>query len=117
MEPNLSNSLALLDSISEQQLYDNLIRQLNKDFMLAGIRHEFKPDIMVTQLVTSLRDKIQELISDHFNDLLNLLYVVDLSEMEVKNLSTGEQGASADEITYLLLRRLWKKVWLKHKLS
>ena len=117
MTSDATNSLALLQGISDRQLYTNLIKQLNKDFMLAGIHAEFDLELTPVKLVAILQDKLQDLMNNKFNDLLNLLYVVDLSEMEVKNLNSGEQGTRADDISYLLLKRLWKKVWMKNKLS
>ena len=117
MNPDLTKSLTLLENISDRQLYTNLIKQLNKDCMLAGIRVEFDLDLTPTQLVGGLRDTLQDLMNNRFDEFLNLLYVVDLSEMKIKNLETRQSEPMADEISYLLLKRLWKKVWFKQKLS
>ncbi len=117
MKPDLSESLVLLESISDQHLYTSLIAQLNKDFMLAGIGESFDQDLSPQKLVTEVRSSIHDLIRDDFNDFLNLLYVVDISEYKVRQLDTSKPEILADEITPILLKRLWKKVWLKNKLS
>lgn len=117
MKSEMSEGLVLLESISEKQLYTDLITQLNKDFMLSGVRVEFDLNSSPEQLVLILRDKIRDLILNDFNDFLNLLYVIDISEFEVKKLDTEHAGTLADELTVLVLKRLWKKVWYRHKLS
>ena len=117
MKSEMSEGLVLLESISEKHLYADLIAQLNKDFMLSGVRIEFDPHSTPEQLVQTLRNRIEHLILHDFNDFLNLLYVVDISEFEVKNLDKEHAGKMADELTVLLLKRLWKKVWYRNKLS
>ena len=117
MKSEMSEGLVLLESISEKHLYTDLITQLNKDFMLSGARVEFDINTSPEELVRTLRNRIEHLILHDFNDFLNLLYVVDISEYEVKKLDTEQAGKLADELTVLLLKRLWKKVWYRHKLS
>ena len=117
MKPDLTKSLSLLEGISDRQLYTNLIKQLNKDCLLAGIQFEFDLKLTPEQLVGTLRDTIHNLMNNQFDDYLNLLYVVDISEMKIKNLESRQAESLADEISYLLLKRLWKKVWFKQKLS
>ena len=85
--------------------------------MLAGIQFDFDLELTPEQLVGALRVTIQDLMNNRFDDFLNLLYVVDISEMKIKNLEGKQAESMADEISYLLLKRLWKKVWFKQKLS
>ena len=117
MKSEMSEGLVLLESISEKHLYADLITQMNKDFMLSGVKVEFDLNSSPEELVQTLRNKIHHLIVNDFNDFLNLLYVVDISEFEIKKLDTENAGKLVDELTVLLLKRLWKKVWYRNKLS
>ena len=117
MKSELSKSLVLLESISDQQLYTNLIAQLNKDFMLAGTDFSFEKELSPHVLVKVVRSAIHDLIVNDFNNFLNLLYVVDISEYQIRKLDTSNPEILADEITPILLKRVWKKVWLRNKLS
>ena len=117
MKSELSKSLVLLESISDQQLYNSLIAQLNKDFMLAGTGLTFAKELSPQDLVKELHSSIHKVILNEFNEFLNLLYVVDISEYEVRKLDTSKPETLADEITPILLKRIWKKVWLRNQIS
>ena len=117
MKSELTKSLVLLESISDQQLYNNLIAQLNKDFMLAGTDYTFDKELSPHILVREVHSAIHDLIFNDFNNFLNLLYVVDISEYQIRKLDTSKPEILANEITPILLKRVWKKVWIRNKLS
>ena len=85
--------------------------------MLANINLEFDTELAPAQLVTDLQTKIQHLIHNEFNAFLNFLYVIDLSESEVRKINADQPESLSEELTLLILKRLWKKVWLRNKFS
>lgn len=85
--------------------------------MLTGTGITFDQDLSPHNLVDELRLTIGDLILNNFNDFLSLLYVADISEYEVRKLDISKPEILADELTPILLKRLWKKVWMKDKYS
>ena len=113
MKADYPDSISLLQSVNTYNLYDKLISQLNKDLRLAGISNEVSEKIAPKQLVSFLRENIYRLLLEDFPGFLNLLYVVDVEERQIRETSDGDAVEMADAATFLLLKRIWKKVWLK----
>lgn len=109
--------LAILESIGSPLLYDELIRQMNKDFTRAGLEFKLTADLEPRELVGLLRHEVFRIIQFQFNDFLNLLYAVDVPEKEVKKIAGLNAGEYADKITYLILWRSWQKVSHRQKYS
>ncbi len=117
MEVDFPNSIFLLENALAKRLYQKLIIQLNKDFQLANVNLEIPLGALPDDVVSNLREKIYHLIMERFPTYLNLLYVVDVSEAEISNLSGSDAVEMADQVSFLILKRIWKKVWLKEKYS
>ena len=117
MEVDFPNSIFLLEKATAERLYQKLIIQLNKDFQLASVNMEIPLGALPEDVVNSLREKIYYLIMERFPAYLNLLYVVDVSEAEISNLRGSDAVEMADQVSFLILKRIWKKVWLKEKYS
>ena len=111
------SSAQLLDQAESEQLYHNLIVQLNKDFTLANEAVDFELDIAPQQLKAQLHDKIYRLIQYKFAEYLNLLYIVDVPEEQIKQLDGTDLVALAEEVAFILLKREWQKVWYRAKYS
>ncbi len=94
-------------------LYKNLILQLNKDFLRANISVEFREDIQPQSIVIQLHNIISDLINQQFTDYLNLLYIIDVSEEEIKKIDTNKLDNLYEQVAYLILLREWKKVWTR----
>ena len=109
-------SLALLLEIESVDLYLKLIEQLNKDFQLAGIEQSFDLDCTPLKLAQELQKMVVKLINNDFDNYLNLLYRVDISEIEIKKLDGSNIEKMTEQIVYLLLKREWQKVWFKARL-
>lgn len=104
------------DLISEAnglQLYKNLIKQLNKDFLLANIDLDFDEEILPTSLKLILHETIFHLIQEKFTDYLNLLYIIDVSESKIRKLDGNDTLKLSEDVTFLILQREWQKVWYK----
>lgn len=107
----------LLDQAETEQLYQNLVVQLNKDFTLANEPVDFDLAISPQQLKTQLHDKIYRLIQYKFAEYLNLLYIVDVPEEQIKQLDGSDLVQLAEEVAFVLLKREWQKVWYRAKYS
>jgi hypothetical protein len=101
----------------QNNLYFELIVQLNKDLALSSIQKEFKNDIFPEFLVEELVGCLIDLINNSFQDYLNLLYRVDVSENEVRKLAGLTQEDLAISVAYLILKREWRKVFFRNKYS
>jgi L-lysine 2,3-aminomutase len=63
-----------------------------------------------------LRDTVFDLIQNKFSDYLNLLYIIDVSEEKIKGLSGTDTHELSEQVTFLILKREWQKVWYRNKL-
>lgn len=115
MTTDLKDSNALLRYSVEIALYDKLVIQLNKDLNLANIELSFSDDVEPKVLKSELHEMVYKLINDRFADYLNLLYVIDVSESQVKKLDGSDALRLSEQITFLILKREWEKVWYRNK--
>ncbi len=111
------NSDLLLNEAEKESLYLKLIEQLNKDFNLANEGVDFPMSISPNELKIQLHEKIYRLIQYKFAEYLNLLYVIDVSEEEVKKLDGSDLVVLAEDVAFLILKREWQKVWFRNKYS
>lgn len=109
------NTDLLLSEAEKENLYLKLIEQINKDFNLANEGIDFPKSISPNELKTQLHEKIYRLIQYKFAEYLNLLYIIDVPEDQIKKLDGSDIGILSEQVTYLILRREWQKVWFKNK--
>jgi len=107
----------LIHEANRLKLYQKLIRQLNKDFLLANIDLGFDDDILPSSLKFMLHETVYKLIHEKFTDYLNLLYIIDVPEKLVKQLDGNDTLKQAEEVSFLILKREWQKVWFRNKYS
>ncbi|QLE01112.1 hypothetical protein HX109_05860 [Galbibacter sp. BG1] len=115
MKTNFLSSSDLLQVASEEKLYKKLVLQLNKDLKLANHEEEFALDISAEKLKRDLHEIIYILINERFADYLNFLYIIDVPEKQVKSLDGNDVVQLSEEVTFLVLKREWQKVWFKNK--
>lgn len=115
MEANFNTSLEILQLAQQEVLYDKLLHQIAKDFVLANVEVRISEDLAPIQLRDIVREKIYFLLLEKFPEYLNLLYVVDIPEREIKKLNTLDAADASVEVCFLILKREWQKVWFKHK--
>ena len=116
MKP-LANFDELVVEANTFGLYENLIRQLNKDLLYANVDLEFDNEVLPTSLKLILQETVYNLINERFADYLNLLYIIDVPEHKVKQLDGSDALKLSDQVTFLILLREWQKVWYKHQYS
>jgi hypothetical protein len=103
----------LLKEAASIQLYGKLLEQVNKDFNFANESVDFHPNTTPEELKIQLNEKVFRLIQYHYAELLNLLYIIDVPEENVKQLDGTDTVELAKQLSYLILRREWMKVWFR----
>ncbi|WP_420571682.1 hypothetical protein [Kordia sp.] len=106
----------LLGEATQEALYEKLIVQLNKDFLMANIEESFSTNIAPETLKKELHAIVYQLIHEKFAEYLNLLYIMDVSEAKIKALDGSDVVKLSEQVTFLILKREWQKVWFKNKL-
>lgn len=106
----------LISIATAEHLYPDLIRQLNKDFNYANESLDLPLEVCPDDLCKSLHEKIYVLISQRFASYLNLLYIIDVSESEIKKLDGSDVVILSEQVMFLILKREWQKVWFRKRL-
>lgn len=109
------NTDLLLSEAQKEQLYTKLVEQVNKDFALANESVDFDAGITPISLKLGVQDKIYGLIQHKFAEYLNLLYIIDVPEKEIKALNGNDIAELAEQVAYLILKREWQKVWFRNR--
>jgi len=117
MLPQFRHSQELLEEVQRESLYGALLQQLDKDFARANIPIRLDKGVLPTQLGTLLQEKIYVLILERFPDYLNLLYMVDIPEQQVRAIGPSDAVELSAAVTFLLLKREAQKVWYKSRFS
>ena len=105
----------LFTEAESENLYRKLLEQLNKDFNLANEPVDFPMSTSPEELKIQLHEKIYRLIQYRFAEYLNLLYIIDVSEDQIKKLDGSDIAALAEQVAFLILKREWQKVWFRNK--
>lgn len=111
------NTDQLLSEAEKENLYAKLIEQLNKDFNFANEAVDFPQSTTPYELKVQLLEKIYRLIQYKYTELLNLLYIIDVPEENIKQLQGMDTAELSEQIAYLILRREWMKVWFRNRMS
>ncbi|MGB5172957.1 hypothetical protein [Eudoraea sp.] len=113
MLPKVSSTAEIMEAAKNSQLYANLISQLKKDFVLANLTLDLPSKIPPADLIKTILNKIDFLIKEDMAKLLNLLYIVDVSENTFKKNINDNSFVSSEKLCFLILKRTWQKVWFK----
>lgn len=110
------NTDSLLTEAADENLYLKLVEQINKDFNLANESIDFPLSTKPFELKVQLHEKIYRLIQYKFAEYLNLLYIIDVSEDQIKKLDGSDLVQLSEQVSFLILKREWQKVWFRNKL-
>lgn len=110
------NTDYLLSEAEKENLYLKLLEQVNKDFNFANEPIDFPLSTKPLELKIQLHEKVYRLIQHKFAEYLNLLYIIDVPEVEVKKLDGSDLVELSEQITFLILKREWQKVWFRNRL-
>ena len=107
----------LLSEATTANLYTKLIEQINKDFNLANEAIDLPVSTLPNELKIQLHEKIYRLIQYKFAEYLNLLYIIDVSENQIKLLDGSDISELSQQVSFLILKREWQKVWFRKHFS
>lgn len=105
----------LLSQAENESLYPKLLEQLNKDFNLANEPVDLPKSTSPQELKVQLHEKIYRLIQYKFAEYLNLLYIIDVPEDQVKKLDGSDIMELSEQVAFLVLKREWMKVWFRNR--
>lgn len=108
------NTEVLIQEAQKLDLYVKLVEQINKDFNLANEGIDFSINISPSELKIQLHEKIYRMIQYKFAEYLNLLYIIDVAEAEIKKLDGSDVVILAEQVVFLILKREWQKVWFRN---
>ena len=106
---------ALISQAEEEHLYFKLIEQVNKDFALANEPLDVPASILPFEFKNLVQEKIYKLIQHKFAEYLNLLYIIDVPEEQIKKLDGSDLVELSEKVTFLVMKREWQKVWFRNK--
>lgn len=109
------NTDELLSEAENEDLYLKLIEQINKDFNLANEPIDFHFSTKPNELKIQMHEKIYRLIQYKFAEYLNLLYIIDVPEDQVKKLDGSDISELSGQVAFLILKREWMKVWFRNR--
>jgi len=115
MVVNFSNISALLKHATDKSLYEDLVSQLQKDFVFANVFIELPDNISPKDLKTLVHEKVYYLIMEKFTDYLNLLYIIDVPEKAIKAIEATDVVEISEQVTFEILKREWQKVWFRNE--
>ena len=101
----------------QMNLYPKLVQQLNKDLLYANVNRQFDDAVLPESLKLMLHETVYKLINEKFADYLNLLYIIDVPEHQIKQLDGSDILQLSGQVTFLILKREWQKVWFRNKYS
>ena len=106
----LKDKLSLSDG-----LFKLLVSQLEKDFQMSVCSQIIFTAETPEDLVRQVAYQINNIINTHsVSKLSSLLYRVDVSEGDVSNISTKELEVYIETLTYFILKREFKKVYIRN---
>lgn len=106
----------LNDKLSDFNLLDAMRRQLEKDFYSATFIEVSFDGLTIEELVNQVHQEINRIVSTDVSKFSNLLYRVDVSEASVDALKGLSIDVYWEQITFLILKREWQKVWIRNTL-
>ena len=66
------------------------------------------------KLKEQLQEKVYRLIQFKFAEYLNLLYIIDVPEDQIKKLDGSDIQELSAQVAFLILKREWMKVWFRN---
>lgn len=95
------------------KLYQDLIVQLNKDFLLSVIDKKIDFECRPENFFKQLFDVIDNLVKNNYQTFNQFMYTLDVSENKVANIDETDFAKLVNKLTLLVLERLVQKVYLK----
>jgi len=118
MEEQLPSYNNLTPYYTEALFMERTARQIEKDFGSAGLELQLSPqsEWHFENLRAALLPHIEALMRESFEQLLNLLYRIDLPEQRIAQAADGEEPLG-QAITSLVIQRELMKVLVREWMS
>ena len=91
---------------------NELIQDLNRAYAL-----ELTPSLTLEQLEALLAEKVNTMIRDDFEALVQLLYRIDVNETKLRELLAAADGPAGKIIARLIMERQWQKIETRRQYS
>jgi hypothetical protein len=117
MSWDLQHLSELEKQVQQENLLEALIVQTNKDFQLANHPLDLSLQSTPEQIIQVVHQKVYDLLQYQFTEYLNLLYIVDVPESQVKSITANDMVEISEQVTFLLIKRIWQKVYLRKHYS
>lgn len=98
----------------EDGFFSDLVIQIQKDYMLCGIDFPEKIDTK-KELLNVLFQSITKLNKENVKDLMNLLYRIDIKEVQIAHLAKKMNLSLEEAIVVSVLQRELQKIRLRKK--
>lgn len=112
---NENKVLELLQRSQEEGLYLDLLQQLQKDFLLANCNIKLEVAISSQNLSVLVKEKLYVLLMERFDEYLNLLYVIDVPEHELRQIDAMDAVEVAEQVSFFVLEKELQKVRSKRR--
>lgn len=113
--PEFQNSVNVLNHAREKTLLTKLLQQLQKDFSKTGLNLDFNVPWENETLIQIIKEEVYRLLLEKFDNYLALLYVIDIAEKEFAYVDGNDAVEVSGQVTFLILKREFQKVWYKNK--
>jgi len=108
----------LEDQLKEQQpLFELLIQQVERDFRMSVDEDLTFLVSTPLELVQQIQEQLEVIASRTPAKLSMLLYRIDVAEKEIKALEEGDVFNYFQQLTYLIVRREFQKVYFRTSLA
>ncbi len=114
---SFENSLAVIIRAKAENLYDNLVVQLQKDFSRANIDVKITASLFAAEVEKLIQEKLYVLLLEKFDAYLNLLYVIDIPEKSMRQIKSNDIVEISKQVCLLILEREFQKVWYKNQFA
>lgn len=108
--------IEVFSKIENENFLIKLIEQLNKDFQMANVSESIADTLLISVVNDRLNEILLSLITNHYDDYLNLLYRIDISENELATIKGTDLKENINEVAFLIIKREFQKVWFKSRI-
>lgn len=112
---DFEKSQEIFRKLQEFSLQEKLVLQIKKDFKRSNVSLVIPISSSNKDILQLLQEKLYVLLLEKFDDYLNLLYVIDISENSLKKVETNDIVEVSKEVAFLVFEREFQKVWFKNQ--
>ncbi|MBW3518298.1 hypothetical protein [Flavobacterium sp. NKUCC04_CG] len=105
-------------NVENRELFQQLLLQLQKDFLMATQLEVFVQVDTAAEMVNELYRQLLRLVETDVSKFSSLFYRIDISEVVVEELQLRglDLEAYLQALTIIILKREWQKICFRNKL-